>query len=61
LAFFAMTLAVTRLARQVGERGKEYTQEAVYKKTLIERELGLLKSLPGSNDPFVARRGKVTP
>jgi hypothetical protein len=60
LAFFAMTLAVTRLARQVGERGKEYTQEAVYKKTLIERELGLLKSLSGSDNPFANLSISVT-
>jgi hypothetical protein len=45
--FFALTLAITRLADQSLRKGKEYVAEAIYKKTVIERELGLLNNVPG--------------
>lgn len=47
MCFFALLIFVTHLAIKLLEKGKEYTQEAVYKKTLIERELGLLQALDG--------------
>ncbi len=43
--YFSLLIAISSLAIALLEKGKEYTQEAVYTKTLVERELGLLKRL----------------
>ena len=45
--FFVLIFGITRLADQAIRRGKEYTAEAIYKKTVVERELGLLNQIPG--------------
>lgn len=50
ILYFVLTLWISVLAIKSLEKGKEYTQEAVYTKTLVERELGLLNRLTDFDD-----------
>ena len=47
LAFFLLSVGVSLCGLQTVAVGKRYYREAVYTKTLVEKELGLLEPLPG--------------
>ncbi|WP_237477096.1 hypothetical protein [Lichenibacterium dinghuense] len=48
---FAVAVAITSYAIETLSTGKKYIREANYKKMLIERELGLLNTIPNFNSP----------
>src|SRR5229473_762210 len=49
--FFLLSILISVCGLETSKIGKGYYREAVFTKTLIERELGLLDPVSGSNDP----------
>jgi hypothetical protein len=51
VSFFLLSLFISAFGLQTTKIAKGYYREAVYTKTLVERELGLLEPIPGLQDP----------
>lgn len=49
--FFLFSITITNCGLETLALGKRYYREAIFTKTLAERELGLLEQLPGLKDP----------
>jgi hypothetical protein len=51
VSFFLLSLFISAFGLQTTKLAKGYYREAVFTKTLVERELGLLEPIPGLQDP----------
>src|ERR1700730_16124846 len=49
--FFLMAILISVFGLKMVNIAKAYYREAVFTKTLVERELGLLDPIPGTDDP----------
>jgi hypothetical protein len=51
ILFFMLSIGFSVFGLETATVGKAYYREAVFTKTLVERELGLLDPIPGLDDP----------
>ena len=59
--FFILAIVLSAFGIQTGTVGKAYYREAVFTKTLVERELGLLDPIPGVGGSHANLSITVTP
>src|SRR4051812_36571784 len=59
--FFALLVGITWSGWLAAEKSKKYTRRAVLTKTLVERELGLLRNVEDLHDPALHLAVAVTP